>query len=129
MLQNNLKPLQIKPSANDYEFLGAHLSETHDVWHVVTGFNTDITGEIKLESFYVFQLQASRLFLALVAKNLLKAVLYDVERSTEFMDAIVQGWMMAKQAKPLFGIEWKPLWEKPLKDIRDSLNISVTIDA
>jgi ubiquinone biosynthesis protein Coq4 len=123
MLRNKLKPMQIKPSSNHYEFLGAHLGETHDIWHVVTGFNTDIIGEIQLESFYVYQLQVSRFFLALVAKNLLKAIVYDVERSTEFMEAIAQGWIMAKQAKPLFGIDWKTLWEKPLYDIRDSLNI------
>jgi ubiquinone biosynthesis protein Coq4 len=39
------------------------------------------------------------------------------------MDAISQGWLMAKQAKPLFGIEWNQLWETPLDDVRKSLNI------
>lgn len=59
MKQNNLKPLEIKPSNNDYEFLGAHISETHDIWHVITGFNTDLIGELKLEAFYVCQLPVS----------------------------------------------------------------------
>jgi ubiquinone biosynthesis protein Coq4 len=123
MLQNGLKPLQIKPSSNDYEFLGAHITETHDIWHVVTGFNTNIIGEIQLEAFYVSQLQASRFWLALIAKNLLKSVVYDIERSAEYMDAIAQGWMMAKHAKPLFGIDWKSLWSTPLDEVRDVLNI------
>jgi ubiquinone biosynthesis protein Coq4 len=125
MIQNGLKPLKIKPSTNDYEFLGAHITETHDLWHVVTGFNTSIIGEIQLEAFYVSQLQFSRFWLALIAKNLLKTVVYEIERSTEYMDAIAEGWMLAKPAKPLFGIDWKTLWQNPLNEIRDSLNIKI----
>ncbi|BCL38660.1 Coq4 family protein [Nostoc sp. MS1] len=123
MLQNNLQPLQLKPAENDHQFFRAHIRETHDLWHVVTGCDTSILGEIQLEAFYVSQLYASRFWLALVAKNLLKAVIYDVELSTPYMDAIAKGWVMAKQAKPLFGIDWNLLWEKPLADLRTSLNI------
>lgn len=126
MLKNNLKPLQIKPSSNSYEFLSAHLSETHDIWHVVIDADTSITGELKLEAFYVSQLPFSRFWLALVTKNLLKSVLYDIERSTEYMDAIAQGWILAKQAQPLFGIDWKLLWERSLHEIRNSLNINLS---
>ena len=39
------------------------------------------------------------------------------------MDALTEGWLMAKQAKPLFGIQWNTLWETPLEDVRNSLNI------
>lgn len=126
MMQNNLKPLQHKASSNDYEFLSAHLSETHDIWHIVTGCNTDILGEIQLESFYLYQLPASRFWLALITKNLLKTVLHDIERSTEYMNAIATGWMMAKQAKPLFGVDWKTMWQTPLDEIRANFNIQVT---
>lgn len=123
LLTNNLQPLQPKSVENDYQFFWAHITETHDLWHVVTGCNTNILGEIQLEAFYVGQLYASRFWLALIAKNLLKAVIYDIELSTIYMDAIAKGWTMAKQAKPLFGIEWNLLWETPLEEVRNSLNI------
>lgn len=38
-------------------------------------------------------------------------------------EGIAKGWVMAKQAKPLFGLEWNRLWEQPLADVRTSLNI------
>jgi ubiquinone biosynthesis protein Coq4 len=123
LLTNNLQPLQAKSVENDYDFFAAHITETHDIWHIVTGCNTNVLGEIQLEAFYVNQLYASRFWLALIAKNLLKAVIYDIELSTTYMDAIAKGWTMAKQAKPLFGIEWNLLWETPLEDVRNSLNI------
>jgi ubiquinone biosynthesis protein Coq4 len=72
---------------------------------VVTGCDTNITG------------------LALLAKNLLKAALFHIELSNQYMDALAQGWVMGKQAQPLFGIEWNALWETPLEDVRASLNI------
>nr|WP_322658685.1 Coq4 family protein [Dendronalium sp. ChiSLP03b]MDZ8204935.1 Coq4 family protein [Dendronalium sp. ChiSLP03b] len=123
LLTNNLQPLQPKSVENDYEFFAAHITETHDLWHIVTGCDTNILGEIQLEAFYVAQLYASRFWLALITKNLLKTVIYDIELSTTYMDALAKGWVMAKQAKPLFGIEWNLLWETPLEDVRNSLNI------
>lgn len=123
MLRNGLVPLQASEVNNDYQFLSAHITETHDIWHVVTGCDTNIRGEIQLEAFYVAQLYASRFWLALLAKNLLKAVIYDIEVAGQYMDAITQGWAMAKLAKPLFGIRWNSLWETPLEDVRTSLNI------
>ncbi|CAN1209975.1 Ubiquinone biosynthesis protein [Tumidithrix helvetica PCC 7403] len=126
-MDNHLKLMTPHSANNDFEFLGAHLGETHDIWHVVTGCNTMILGEIQLEAFYVGQLSASRFWLALLVKNLLKATIGDIEVSGQYMDAIAKGWLMAKQAKPLFGIEWNQLWEKPLEEVRDSLNV-VSID-
>lgn len=123
MLRNQLKPLAAEPAKNAYQYLGMHITETHDIWHVVTGSDTDILGEIQLEAFYVAQLEVSRFWLALLAKNLLKSAVYDVEVATQYMDVLTKGWLMGRQAKPLFGIEWNTLWEQPLKHVRDSLGI------
>jgi ubiquinone biosynthesis protein Coq4 len=125
MIENQLKPLQVNPGKDDYQFLGAHITETHDIWHVVTGSNTDILGEIQLEAFYVAQLEVSRFWLALLTKNLLKSVLYNIEVATQYMDALTQGWIMGRQAEPLFGIDWSTLWETPLEEVRTSLKIVI----
>lgn len=123
MIKNNLTFLQPGEVNNDYTYLAAHITETHDIWHVVTGSDINITGEIRIEAFSVAQLYASRFWIALLAKNLLKVALFNIERSGEYMDAIAQGWVMGIQAKPLFGIQWDTLWETPLEDVRSSLNI------
>lgn len=123
MLKMGILPLPIKDVDRDYQFLGAHIAETHDLWHVVTGFDTDIIGEIQLEAFYVAQLYASRFWLALITKNLLKKVVGEIESSTDYLDAIVQGYLMGKHAKPLFGMPWQELWQTPIAEIRTQLNI------
>ena len=125
MLDRGLKPLKSDVSTADDEvhFLGIHIKETHDIWHVVIGADTDIQGEIQLEAFYVSQLYATRFWLALIVKNLLKSTINDIEASTQYMDAITKGWLMGKQAKSLFGINWDELWEHPLEEVRADLNI------
>ena len=123
MKKNGVLPLEASKSDNNYQFFITHLRETHDLWHVVTGFDTSIVGEIQLEAFYVSQLHASRFWLALIAKNLLKAVVDDIETGGEYLNAITQGWTMAQKAKPLFGLQWNSLWSTPLDELRTSLNI------
>jgi ubiquinone biosynthesis protein Coq4 len=125
MIKNNLKPLLAGKINNNHQFLLAHITESHDIWHVITGSDTSIYGEIKLEAFSFAQLYASRFWLALLAKNLLKSAVFNVENGSEYLDALTEGWLMAKQAKPVFGIQWNSLWENPLSDIRSSLNIII----
>ena len=125
MIQNQLKLIQAPPAESDYHFITTHFAETHDIWHVVTGSKTNIFGEIQLEAFCVAQVEVSRFWLALLTKNLLKSVLYDIETATQYMDALTKGWHMGKKAKPLFGIDWNTLWETPLEQVRASLNVEI----
>jgi len=126
MIKNNLKPVPVEKIAdNDFSYLAIHIGETHDIWHIVTGSDTDKPGEVKLEAFYVAQLHHDRLFLSLLSKNLLKTAIEEMELCESIMDALAKGWTLGKRAKPLFGIQWNSLWEKPLEDIRVSLDIVI----
>lgn len=125
MIKNNLTPLQVTSVQNDSQFLNAHLGETHDIWHIVTGFDTSIIGEIELQSFCAEQLHCSRFFVSLLTKNLLKTIVYDIEKSHQYLEAIARGWLMAKQAQPLFGVQWNTLWDLPLEKIRRDFNIKI----
>lgn len=125
MLGNGLTPLQADQLPHDdHSFLMWHLAETHDIWHVITGCDTNILGEIELQAFSAAQFSASRLWLALLSKNLLKAAVHNIEISGQYMDALTQGWVRGKQAKPLFGIKWNTLWEMPLEQLRTQLNLN-----
>ena len=42
-INNNLTPLQANYGDSNYQFLAAHLTETHDIWHIITGCDTNIT--------------------------------------------------------------------------------------
>jgi ubiquinone biosynthesis protein Coq4 len=59
----------------------------------------------------------------MLARSLLKTAIDAIEQADQHMDALTRGWMMGKQAHPLFGIRWNTLWEMPLEQLRTELNI------
>ncbi len=123
MLDNGLKPLQIPSAQDDYTYIALHMTEIHDIWHVVTGSDTSIEGEIQLHAFTAAQLHFARFYLTMLARSLLKTAIDAIEEADQHMDALTRGWMMGKQTHPLFGIRWNTLWEMPLEQLRTELNI------
>ncbi len=112
---------------SDMAVVKRHLEGTHDIWHVVTGFGTDVAGEIGLQAFYLAQLRLPTP-MALLSAAFLNALFFaqdDIERR---MDAIVRGWVLGQGAEPLFGVDWNQLWPLPLAEVRKKLGLPVSDD-
>jgi ubiquinone biosynthesis protein Coq4 len=129
MLENNLDPRSIPvPShtAGDVRYVKTHLRETHDIWHVVTGFHTDVAGEIGLQAFYLAQLP-SRLSAVLIAMAFLHLATKNIDARDAIMTETMRGWALGKQSKPFFGFEWAKHWGTPLTEVRKLLGVDVTL--
>ncbi len=122
---NIFRPAEVR-SKEDYAVV--HLTESHDIWHVVTGFGNDEPGEIGVIAFYCSNTGAS-IFVILLAAALLNTALFNHEKLTERFDALVEGWNAGKQARPLFGIDWSTQWHRPLEDVRQELQLPSTVGA
>lgn len=125
MIANGLDPAALPhlPSTDDYSFVRAHLYETHDVWHVVAGFETDWPSEIGLQAFYLAQIPGP-LPAALIAVGALRLALYDMESRDGVMNAVARGWSLGKRARPFFGVRWNELWSTPLSEVRARLGVA-----
>jgi ubiquinone biosynthesis protein Coq4 len=108
---------------DDATFVRAHLYETHDIWHVVTGFDTDVAGELGLQAFYSAQVDGN-LPRWLLAGGLLQSVLKEPEDWSRRLEAVARGWRRGKEAKPLFGARWDQLWDRPLDEVRASFALA-----
>jgi ubiquinone biosynthesis protein Coq4 len=124
MLSNGLDPsaLPTLPARNETEFVRAHLYETHDVWHVVTGFRTDVAGELGLQAFYAAQAPGALPWL-LLSMGFLNTALYAMDEREARLDAVAGGWEMGRRARPLFGVKWDELWTTPVDEVRRSLGV------
>jgi ubiquinone biosynthesis protein COQ4 len=111
-----------RPATNDSLWLRAHLFETHDLWHVATGFDTDVPGEAGLQAFYMAQFPA-RLAPILLAIVFVNTVVYRFDEKDARMDAIARGWRLGKQAAPLLGVRWDQMWERPTAEVRARLGL------
>ena len=126
MIANKLDPAAL-PSreANDpASYLSAHLYETHDIWHAVTGFKTDVAGEMGLQAFYCAQFPA-RLGTAIVAGGLFNTLFFAFDERDVRMRAIVRGWLIGMRARPFFGVRWRDMWKMPIEDVRKSLDVDL----
>lgn len=124
MRANGLDPKSIPSlaSSDELEFIRAHLYETHDVWHAVTGFRTDVAGELGLQAFYAAQAPGGLPWM-LMAMGFLNTALYAMDDRERRLGAISRGWEMGRAAKPLFGVRWDQLWSAPIEEVRRSLGV------
>jgi ubiquinone biosynthesis protein Coq4 len=110
---------------DELDYVRVHLYETHDIWHVVTGFATDVAGELGLQALYSAQLRVGILQPVLLAAGMLNAALFDRGDVGARLEAMSRGWRLGQAALPLFGKPWAGMWSKPLAEIRADLGLDV----
>lgn len=95
------------------------LRQTHDLWHVVTGYETDPGSEIALQAFTFGQLRApSSLVLALAGS--LRAGRVKPSLVLEVAHAMRAG----SRAPSFAAFPWEDHWRTPLSAVRELLGIS-----
>ncbi|RYE92655.1 MAG: hypothetical protein EOO75_06180 [Myxococcales bacterium] len=126
LARNRIDPsdLPSRPSPDECAFVMAHLYETHDLWHTVTGFETDVAGELGLQAFYVAQTEG-KLGLLLLSIGMLEAAGKGFEDRQARLDAVARGWLLGKRARPLFGLPWAERWGQPIAELRAELGLAL----
>ena len=107
---------------DDISYVLLRMRQTHDIWHIVTGFGTDPTGELGLQAFSLAQTRLP-LPVILLAGGLLKTLLQSPDTLGNLLDRIAVGYRMGSQAKPLLAQKWEEYWDKPLSDWRAELGV------
>lgn len=107
---------------SDASYVEARLSQTHDIWHVVTGFGVSGIDEIGLQAFHLTQFPYP-LATMLIANSLISHTLLTPQELPKLTQAIAQGLEMGRAAKSLFAQRWEEAWEKPLSQWQTELNI------
>jgi ubiquinone biosynthesis protein COQ4 len=98
-------------------YLMQRIRQTHDLWHVLTGYTPDVRGEIILQAFTYAQLRApSALMLTLL--GLVR------HRSRGLWRAVKAGYRRGRATKPLALFRWETRWATPVEELRRELNCS-----
>ncbi|MFZ6179250.1 Coq4 family protein [Nannocystis pusilla] len=125
--QRKLDPTGVYHSAldtsGDAALMKLHLERSHDLWHTVLGFDTDVAGELGLQAFYIAQLQ-SPLGHLLLSAGLLNGMLFQHEDGDRRMEAITRGWRLGKTMRPLFGADWAAMLTWPIEQVREHFGIT-----
>ncbi|PSR18917.1 ubiquinone biosynthesis protein [filamentous cyanobacterium CCP3] len=107
---------------SDAHYVEVRISQTHDIWHIITGFDVSFIDEIGLQAFYLSQF-AYPVGTMLVGNSLISMTLREPAQLPQLIEAIDRGLQMGKNAQSLFAQKWEEGWEKPLEQWQAELNI------
>ncbi len=110
------------PPTDEIGWMLNHMYQSHDVWHVVTGWGNDLAGEVGLGGFYAAQFGNPSFFGYMLALILLNVVVRRADLG-EVFEAWSAGYRSGKRSQPLFGADWDRLWEVPLDELRRRFEI------
>ncbi len=107
---------------NPLDYWTLRMRQNHDIWHVLTGFDTSVTGELGLQAFSLAQTES--LFSAVIlAGGILGTV---SKRPTELLavfDSIHRGYALGKKCKYLPGVKLDTMWTRSIQEIRADLGL------
>ena len=106
----------------DVGYLAERGFQLHDLFHVLTGYDTTPLGEVRVVSFTVAQSPAPYPAM-IIASRPLQMVLYRPELLPPVMDAISEGWTLGRKAKPIMPVAWEEHWETPLAELREQYDL------
>jgi ubiquinone biosynthesis protein Coq4 len=92
--------------------------QTHDLWHVVTGLDTDRPGEVALQAFTYAQLRAPSTFI-LSALGMLRSL----REKPSLPRDVARAFLTGKKADPLIAFPWEDHWATPLVEVRAMLGL------
>jgi ubiquinone biosynthesis protein COQ4 len=111
----------VKP-VDELTYFELRMRQTHDIWHVITGFSPSVEDEVGLQAFYAAQLN-SPFNMTLVAAGVLHAAIRNQQLIGPIMEAIKLGWDQGKTARPIAAAKWEEMWERSLEEIRREYNV------
>ena len=98
------------------------IRQTHDIWHVVTGFDTHPLGEIAIKAVELAQTHRP-MAAAICAGGVYRYMLKQPEEFSDCLESIVAGYHMGLQSHALLAMRWEELWDRKLEDLRERLGV------
>ncbi len=105
-------------SSPEMAYVIQRLRQTHDLWHVVTGYDTDPASEVALQAFTFGQLRApSSGILALLG------TLRGSQLKRDLVVNVLRALRLGARAEKLAAFPWEDHWDKPLSEVRTMLGL------
>lgn len=125
MQANHLSPFNVSPELDEVarrNVFALRYAITHDIFHVLLGFDTSYAGEIGVLAFAVVQNYSSAQRLGLWMASALYPVLAPGQTQQIFANR-QRGLELGQQAQCLLSQRFEEMWEMPLDAVRQALNL------
>lgn len=107
----------------DWAYVSQRIRQSHDLWHLLTGLETDVPGEVALQAFTYAQLRLRVSWTIAVFGTLLFSLRYPR------MLRMVRSWYRRGRRTPyLLAVGWEKLWNERLDDVRARFGLKLAAD-
>ncbi|MBD2691835.1 Coq4 family protein [Anabaena catenula] len=112
------------PVVDDISYLKMLWRTTHDIYHVVAGFETDVLGELGLQAFVLAQTPIP-ISIMLVSFGMVLISLYQPAKLKPLMTEISRGYRLGSHTpSKLIAQKWDQFWDIPVIKIRAQLGMN-----
>lgn len=111
------------PPDSEANYVRLRSLQTHDLWHLVTGYGIDIPSEAALQAFYLGQSHGT-FGAVLISAVMMYGAVFNPRDLPRIMSGLGEGYARGQRAKPLFAVKWEEMWERPLDELRREYDIS-----
>ncbi|MEA5566532.1 MULTISPECIES: Coq4 family protein [unclassified Anabaena] len=122
---NHLKPLNVSPELADVaqrNVFALRYAVTHDIFHVLLGFDTTYAGEIGVLAFAAEQNYSKSLKISLRLAQFIYPILAP-QQSKMIYANLNKGQKLGKIADFLLGYHFEEHWQEPIEELRKSLKL------
>lgn len=107
---------------DDTDYIMMRIRQTHDIWHVITGFDTHPLGEIAIKAVELAQTHRP-MAAAICAGGIFRYMMKEPELFGACVESIAAGYHLGLRARPLLAMRWEELWDRPVEDLRRHLDV------
>ena len=103
-------------------FLNTRILQSHDLWHIIAGYETTALHEVAISAFQLAQFghSYSAQFLPIPFGA---AALGPRKGFRIVADTVFSAWRHGRETPPLMLIDWEEEWGRPAADLRDAFDI------
>ena len=125
VIRRNATSAALEPGESELarkaRYLTRRRTMTHDIHHTVTGFGTDLPGEVGISAVYLAQIHQPVSLLYLCA--VLLHTMPEAELYGRALHRLQEGLQLGWKARNLLAQKWELGWERPLIEWREQLGI------
>lgn len=126
MKEHSLKPFNVSLALKEIakrNVFSLRYAVTHDIFHILLGFDTSYAGEIGVLAFAAEQNYSPLLKVSLALAKLIYPV-FAPKQLKEIFANVHKGQELGKKAKFLLGIRFEEYWDRPLNEVKAELRLT-----
>lgn len=109
------------PVASDVDYLSKRYRETHDLFHVITGYGTDEAGEMELQAFVLGNLGLRQAVLILAYSVPRRIQQRGLKDFGAYLGRLHAAYRRGQRSREMLSVSYEKLWEQPVSVLAELL--------